>query len=119
MLTPPTWRRIAWLGTIVVVVLCYVPPPDVQGPDLPHGDKLAHLLAFAGIGLAWRLSGMGWRRVLLLGVALIALTEIGQAVLPTGRSADWMDALGDAAGVVLGLLVADRCRSWAVRTATA
>ena len=119
MFTRATWRRFAWLGTILVVAACYVPAPEVPGPDLPQADKLLHVVAFLGIGLAWRLAGLTARRVLLVGVMLILVTELGQAVLPTGRSADVFDGLADALGLGLGLLLAGWTHRWAVRPAEA
>ena len=110
-----TWRVLAWLGTITVILLCYLPAPSLPSPGLPHVDKFEHVLAFFAIGLAWRLSGLSVRSVLLLGLGVILLTEIGQALLPTGRTGDVLDALSDAAGLAAGLLLAPRIERWAVR----
>lgn len=117
MVTRKIWRAFAWVGTLLVVTLCLVPAPDVPAADVPQFDKLLHVVAFLGIGLAWRLSGLAFGQVVLLGVGLILVTEIGQSVLPTGRHADGWDALADAGGLALGLLLAARVASWAVRPA--
>lgn len=115
MLSRTVWRWLAWSGTLLVVALCYAPAPDLPGPDVPNLDKLAHVVAFLGIGLAWRLSGLAPRRVLLLGLGLVLLTEVGQAVLPTGRTGDVVDAAADALGLVVGLWLAPRVAPWALR----
>lgn len=117
MLSRGVWRALAWLGTAILLVLCYAPTPEVPGPDVPHADKLAHVAAFFAVALAWRLSGLSVRGTLLVGILLILVTEIGQALLPTGRQGDVMDALGDLAGILAAILAAPRLRAWAVRRA--
>ena len=96
------WRGLLLLAVLLLVVLCVLPePPDPLG--VSHADKLYHLLGYAllaastvqvyaGRALLLRLAAL-----LLLGVLL----EGVQALLPW-RSADPLDALANAAGVLAG-----------------
>lgn len=115
MLGGRAWRHLGTAAALLLIVGCYVPSPPTPGPEIPNADKLLHGLAFFGIAISWRLGGMSVRRVLLLSLLLIGATEIGQAVLSTGRSAEIADALADLAGVGLGLCAAPRAAPWAVR----
>jgi len=106
------------LGTgalALVVVLCYLPAPSLPDTGLPHQDKAIHLVAFLAVGLAWRLGGRSSRRILALGLVFAAGIELGQALLPTGRTGDVVDALADLAGLGLGLALAPWILPWAVR----
>lgn len=109
-----------WLGVwaaliVVVIVLSLAPPIDLGAP--PDSDKLGHLLAYFTLSVfavqlfrtrrALALAALG---LVLLGVAL----EFAQGLLfPAIRTMDAHDALANAAGVGIGLLVA------ATRLATA
>jgi hypothetical protein len=99
--------RRAWLAaalgvSVAILVGCLLPARSL--PHLPGSalDKVQHLLAFALFGLAWHRVGLALRRVLLLGVLLAALTEVGQVLLREGRAGEWLDALADVAGVTVG-----------------
>lgn len=116
MLSAAAWRRLAGLATVLLIASCYVPSPPTPGPDLPNADKLLHVLAFFGVTLAWRLGGVSALGSAGIALALILVTEIGQAILPTGRSAEVFDAVADGIGIALGLGLATRIGTWAVRT---
>jgi hypothetical protein len=62
---------------------------------IPGGDKLHHLLAYAGLMLVWRLA------MPQMGVAI----EFAQGLTPY-RVFEWADALANATGVCLGWSVA-------------
>jgi VanZ family protein len=88
------------------------PPVEIDlGFDL--ADKLLHAVLFSGLGAClayglFRISAAPFARraalVLPLGAALGALDEIHQLFVPL-RSADPFDALADALGVGLGLIL--------------
>lgn len=108
---PKCWLAL-WLGAIVaVIVLSLVPPPPMPAQTPHHFDKLLHFgayfaLMFAAVQLFARL------RVLLpVALALAALgvlMELAQAMLvPHLRMLDVWDALANAAGVLVALLLAN------------
>ena len=100
-------RRLLALGTtLAILVLCWL--PGEATPHLPlHGfDKLLHAAAFCALALTWRFAGLEELRVLLLGAALAALTEGGQALMRSGRTGDVQDFLADVAGLLAGLALA-------------
>lgn len=102
------WRLLAWASTIGVAVLCLVPGPDLpEAPVMSH-DKVLHALAFFVVGFAWRRSNLAWHRSLLVGLALAAGTELGQAYLVPGRHGDWIDFAADTVGLILGILALPR-----------
>jgi len=105
---------LAWSGTLVILVLCWLPrayiPENekVPGPfSIPHLDKLIHMGIFAVWGFlgmrAARHSHQGWR-VFLVGVTLAAISELGQMVPIVHRDAGMADGLADVLGVAVGML---------------
>lgn len=96
----------AWMALILVgTSLPRVPVPGVTG-----GDKLAHLVAYGGLGvLLMRALGCavgmtgryGIAITLAVGGAFGALDELHQIPLP-GRGADARDWLADLIGLALG-----------------
>lgn len=106
----------AW--TLLVLAGCWFPrdrmPLDESRSGrwrVPNADKLAHVAMFAGFGLLWvraqaRPGRAAW--VVAAGIALAAITELGQASPVVNRDADPLDALADAIGVGLGVVAALR-----------
>lgn len=104
---PRLWLGV-WIGMLaVVIVLSLVRPPDVQVQLPDNADKVEHLLAYAALALAglqlfasrsalvWMVFGL-----VALGVGL----EIAQGTLvPAVRSMDWLDAVANTLGVLLGV----------------
>lgn len=105
---PWLWAGIWWLLVTAAVTVCLLPGPDL--PEVPDGgDKVEHIAGFFVLMAAavqvfdgrrawWRAAAL----LVLLGIAI----EIAQGTLTTTRSADPMDALADAFGVLLGLCTA-------------
>ncbi len=111
-----------WIGPILLVywlalfVSTHIPVPA----DLlraPGSDKIAHFLAYAGLAL---LFGLWVRRTpwgsqlhplaaFLALAAWAALDELLQ--IPVNRTADPLDWVADAAGILVGLAVAGLIRS--------
>ncbi len=105
---------VAWAWTLTVFVLLWMPPPPPPEIVWPWWDSLVHtgLMTVFGALWTWR-DGLvhgprarGGLRVLGLGAAVGALTEIGQALLPWDRRASWDDLAFDLVGTMLGWLLA-------------
>lgn len=97
-------RPLALVWTLIIVAGCLLPGDSLPESVLLSYDKLLHLLAFAGFGLAWSLAAPRARwPIFAAGLLLALLTEGLQHVLPLGRSLDPLDALADTAGLLLGL----------------
>ncbi len=104
---------IAW--TLVILILCWTPDiylPVEEEPGflsllLPFPiDKAIHVAIFTVFAVLWlRAMGGGWKCfawVALAGIALAALSEIGQEVPIVNRDGSWEDGLADCLGVLLG-----------------
>jgi VanZ family protein len=112
------FRFLAVAATAGVVGLMLLPARDVPGLGVPGLDKVAHVGTFLALGVLWRLAGLRWGAVLALALLLAVTTEILQAALPLGRTADALDGLADMVGVFCapGLV---RTVPWRRRTPTA
>ncbi len=114
-----TWVRkcLPWLPSFAVMVAIFtassLPGKDVPLPDFFGSDKVAHLSAYAllGIALRWRFRlracrNQGWEwPTLAIGWAFGLSDELHQVFIP-GRMAGMDDWLADALGVLLGWWVA-------------
>lgn len=104
---PWLWLSIWIFGWVLCIVLSLVQTPSLGAP--PDSDKLGHLLAYFVLS-AWAVALFRHgRSQLLAAVALVALgiaLEFAQALLTVSRMGDPRDAVADAFGVALGLLVA-------------
>jgi VanZ family protein len=86
-----------------------IPYLDVPGPQYEGNDKLAHLCAYAPLGLLSALAARaaGWSPRTAIGVGVAAALGVGitdelhQRSVP-GRVCDAEDALMDAAGGLIG-----------------
>ncbi|HEY9234908.1 MULTISPECIES: VanZ family protein [Phenylobacterium] len=91
-----------------VAVILYVtlaPNQDVPGSEM-FWDKAAHSIAFGllvviGLLMSTHRRWVVAAAVLALGIAI----EIAQGLMPYGRQGDWRDALADAIGVGVGVIV--------------
>lgn len=111
-----TSRR--WLPPVLwaalILVLTSIPAPP-QGPaEIPHLDKLAHLLLYAGLG--WFVGrALRTRRTPALAVAFAAIGMFGafdewhQELFH--RTPDLVDWVADMIGASFGLVVASRVRN--------
>ncbi len=99
--------RILWgMSAAVVAVLSLLPPDDLPS-DLGLSDKLLHVLGYAVLGALGVLSGARWPWALLAVVGYGLALEGAQGLLGY-RSFEWADLVADAAGAVVGVLVASR-----------
>jgi VanZ family protein len=104
---PHLWLGIWCTALAGTLVLCLIPLPDMDAPVM-RWDKLHHALGH-GLLAAWAAMLFEDRRALLL--ALFGLIGFGitiegmQAMLPW-RSAEVLDIVANALGVVLGGTIA-------------
>jgi len=95
------WRATFFTLLLAVTAFCLAKLP----PSEPLiNDKIQHFIAFAALAVPCAMSWPLRRFFPLLAVALIAYgaaIEFTQHFLPW-RSAEWLDLLADAAGVVAG-----------------
>ena len=101
-------RALAVLWTVLVVVGLLAPTaslPDLGVATTP--DKLIHGALFTALGALWTLAFPDHvRAIVAAGLAFAVATEVGQGVLPVGRSPDLLDGLADVVGLALGVGVA-------------
>ena len=120
MLSRETEKAIeAWIPAIVYTMFIFG-VSSIQGLTLPFGtfrlfDKVAHLAEFTGLGLflsiAFRGSLPKRRRrhtmilVIAIGLLIGVSDELFQSTVP-GRAVDFFDWVADAAGILVGSVVA-------------
>jgi VanZ family protein len=116
LLDPPRARRwVAGLWTLAILVACWLPRaalPVREGNarvgSIPHLDKVIHFSMFVGFGYLWILAlPRGWSiRVLVLGIVLAIVSELGQNHPWVGRDAGLDDGLADTFGLAFGITIA-------------
>jgi len=107
--------RLLWVAaigwTLAVVVALWMPPPPVVIPNW-WADKVTHLVMFIGVGGLWGVTTGKWSWVVVGGIALGALTEVGQEWWPWERHGDWVDFGFDSLGVLIGTAAARLVRPY-------
>ncbi len=103
---PRTWFL---CGLVIAVAIAFASLTPAQNlPQLKVSDKLEHALAYLLLAF-WFASVIVRRDYFGLMVALLAfggLIELVQGWMGLGRTADLLDLLADAAGIVMGVLLA-------------
>ncbi len=78
-------------------------------PDIPQADKVIHLLVYAGLAMipvAVDLRTRGSMLPPILGVLAVGIAvEFAQAGWVAGRDGSVADAVADAGGVAIGVLI--------------
>ncbi len=104
-------RFIAILWTLLIFIGCFTPSNEIPKVNVPLIDKWVHLVMFGGFTFFWlsanpnikisRLSGL-----LLISIVLGSLIELFQGLFKfLGRSMEFMDAVADSLGGLLGILL--------------
>lgn len=107
--SPSRWGRglravaIAW--TVIIFVLLWMPPPPPPENILWWWDKAVHAGLMAVFGGLWTWAGRPGRWIVPWGIAVGAITEVGQGLLPWERNSTLGDFGADVAGLVVGWLV--------------
>jgi VanZ family protein len=103
------------LIALAIIILSTIPVPEVKPlEDVPLIDKWVHFLMYAALSASMWLdrkllhlpiSASYFILMLLLPSLLGGLLELVQAYLTTCRSGEWLDAVADAIGAVIGTVV--------------
>jgi VanZ family protein len=107
---PGLWLGIWYFGWALCVVLSLIHPPRM-GVDVPEGDKLGHLLAYALLGAwaVWLYARPRSRLHALLALCALGIAmELAQRAFTADRMMDGWDALADGLGVFAGAWLAGR-----------
>ncbi len=105
-LDAPQTRRaaggLAGVFALVILIACLLPGEDL--PSMKITDKTQHFIAYAGL---MGPLGIAFGRAHLVRATLMAMlyggaVEVAQAIVPTGRSASWLDAGANGLGALLG-----------------
>jgi VanZ family protein len=114
---PGCWLGLWIFGLAATLAICVVPLP-AAAPTLPHLDKVEHALGFALLAsyAVLLFANPRARRAAAFGLIGFGIAiEAVQAWLPW-RSADPLDMLADALGVLIGSrLAATPAATWLLR----
>ena len=102
-------RFLAMLWTLLIFIGCFTPGKDIPQVDVPFVDKWVHLVLFGGFTFLWLcarpvICARSLITIFLIAVALGSFIEIMQGILIfLGRSMEFMDAVADSIGGLLGI----------------
>jgi VanZ family protein len=104
-------RFAAMLWTLLVLVGCFAPAKAFPEVDVPFADKWVHFVMFGGFALLWlcaypKRQVSQYLKMLLVAAAFGSFIEIMQGILTfLGRSMEFLDAVADTVGGILGISV--------------
>lgn len=106
------WLAMAW--TLLILGICWIPSNRLPVPELadssiwklkvPHADKIIHFGIFATYTILWfcTIPSPSFRRaVVMCGVILAMVSEVGQSHPWVRRDPDILDFAADVAGVLI------------------
>lgn len=106
------WYPFSIIIAIVIWIVCMLPIPENPLSDVRFIDKWTHFAMYSTftaviwVEYALRHDAVMWRRLITFGLLLPVLmgiaVELAQAYLTTCRSGDWLDAVCNACGVLIG-----------------
>ncbi len=97
-------HRWTLIWTIVIIILSFIRLPERTGPDLiPYADKIEHFVLYFVLGFLLSKEDSNMRISAVYIILLGALIEIGQGVLTTYRTGDYLDFLMNLVGGYIGL----------------
>ena len=102
------WQIAGFLLLVLVMIAALVPklPFHELATQFRISDKVMHIVAFTFLA-AWFSGQYEKRSYWRIALGLIAfgiLIELVQSTV-SYRTAEWMDLIGDAAGIAIGLLI--------------
>ena len=97
------YTAIFW--TVLIFILCTIPSESL--PKEQPNDKISHFIAFAGFTFFWCFQSSKYWSIILIAAVYGIIIEFWQGSLPQDfhRSFDWYDALADAIGGIIGLVI--------------
>ena len=102
-------RFLAILWTLLVLAACLTPAAEIPQVDIPLVDKWTHLILFGVFSFLWLcarpvFSARWLVSLFLFSIAFGSAIELLQGLLTfLGRSMEFMDAVADAIGGLLGI----------------
>ncbi len=108
-------RFLALLWTLLIFIGCFTPGKDLPKVDVPLIDKWVHFILFGGFTFLWLCARpivnlRSLFSLFLIAVALGSFIELMQGLLTfLGRSMEFMDAVADSIGGLLGIGVFCLC----------
>jgi hypothetical protein len=107
----PTRTHLAVGWTLGLLLLLLAPSSwfSEGAPHFPYEDKVIHISLFAGFGLLWMRAGTSsscYLWVIAAGLSLAIGTELAQGLPFISRDPGVLDAVADAIGLTLGLVLA-------------
>jgi VanZ family protein len=96
-------RVLFWVAIGVLFYLALMPADDVE-PMMLVSDKVAHFIAFLGLGILGTWSYPQTKIPVVLGLILYGAVIEGAQSLTSSRSAEWADLIADTTGVLCSLL---------------
>ena len=108
-------RFLALLWTLLIFIGCFTPGKDLPKVDVPLIDKWVHFILFGGFTFLWLCARpivnlRSLFSLFLIAVALGSFIELMQGWLSfLGRSMEFMDAVADSIGGLLGIGVFCLC----------
>ncbi len=106
------------LVSTIIWIVCMIPIPETPLDDVRFIDKWTHFAMYGVLTMTiwgeyvWRHKksrSFQWKNLLLGGVVcpviMGGMVELAQAYLTTCRNGDWLDALCNALGVVIGAVI--------------
>ncbi len=107
---------LAVLWTLLILILCWIPRTVMEVVEqdatwfmIPNVDKVVHWGMFVVFAIFWIRVGSSPRRyfwVILGGIALAVVSELGQELPMVGRDATLGDGVTDLIGILIGLTLA-------------
>lgn len=100
---------VALFYTLLLCFLLFSPSSNLVNvePSFLVNDKVAHAMAFFGLGFLWKWYFKSYSKTFLILIVFAIFTEMVQYLLPESfsRSFELKDLLADSIGIVLGTLV--------------
>lgn len=114
----------ARLWTLLILIGCLAPSVEIPRVDIPLIDKWTHVVLFGIFSFLWlcakpALTTRWVVTLLFVSVAFGTAVELMQGTLTfLGRSAEFMDAVADGLGGIVGIAVFGLFAYFAKRTQT-
>ncbi|WP_340075298.1 VanZ family protein [Leptobacterium sp. I13] len=103
---------VSWTFLVAILSLFSLPDTISNTEFIPHSDKITHIIFYNVMTLAWffyfKTTKTKYKQIIAISIAALIygiIIEIIQAILPYGRTAEWLDGIANAIGVTLAILL--------------